>query len=319
MALDIVVDVGDPDIPTPSTTCETTLADVIARTRQYVLTGRREQRNRLAADISAGAESMTFDFPVDSILGGSTLSIDLEQFYVWSGSGSTAVVAPAENGSLAADHAAGTTVRVNTRVSDFDILNAVNDVLRDLSSPGSGLFRIGLAELTVDSSMDGYDLIDAAYPDDILEVYYLEPSNTQRWVKMANKYWRFQREADTAMFPSGFSLTFFRNFAANDGDPIRVLYKTRYSPLAEYTDNVEAVTGLHCDAHDLLWIGAAIRLTDTREIERNQTMSQGEARRASEVPPGAVMQSYSGLQRRWTQRMRAEAARLTRRFPVIYR
>ncbi len=316
-----MLDAEDFESPSPSPGCDTTFADVVARTRQSILTGRREQRNRLASGVGAGAESLEFTYPVDTLgIGpGAQLAVDLELFHVYSASGTTAVVGPAEGGSLTASHDAGAIVRINTRVSDFDILNATNDVLKDLSSPGSGLFRVALAELVVDNNLDGYDIVDAVDLEDVLEVFYLEPSNTQRWIKVNRKYWRLQRVADSTMFESGYALTFFSGFAANDGDPIRVLYKTRFSPLAAYLDNVEAATGLWCDAHDLLWIGAAIRLTDTREIERNQTQAEGQPRRAGEVPAGAVMQSYSGLQRRWTQRMRAEASRAARRYPTIYR
>lgn len=312
----VVLDVGSPSTPTPDTACTTTLGDVIHRTRRELLTGRREERNRLTNDISAGAASFDVDFPLGALKGGARAAIDLEQFYVWSADGTTAVVEPADNGSTAANHTAGATVWVNSRQSDFDILNAVNDTLRELSSPGAGLFRVGTVDLTYAPNTLGYDLTDVTSINGILDVYYPEPSEQNRWIRVPQRQWRFQRMADLTAFPSGFGLTFFNRFGANDGATIRVSYKTSYSLLADYTDNVEDVAGLHCEAHDLLQIGAAIRLSDGREVERNQTMSQGEARRASEVPPGSVNASPNGLRARWQQRVASEASRLARQFPT---
>lgn len=319
MAVDIVVDVGEPSVPDPSAGCDTTLRTAINRTRTELLSGRREERNRLATDIASGATSLELDFAKGGIDNGSRLGIDLELFHVYSVTGQTVTVEPAEGGSIAADHDNGTIIRVNSRATDFDILNAINDTLRDLSSPGAGLFRVGSVDLTLDSNLDTYDLTDAANVYDILGVWYPVDTGTQQWSRVANKHWRLIRDADVSAFASGFGLQFFSGFSAADGTTIRVTYKTRYNLLADYADNVESVAGLHCDAHDLLWIGAAIRLSDTREIERNQTMSQGEPRRASEVPAGALNNSVAGLQRRWSQRIRDEASRLARQYPVYYR
>lgn len=314
----VVVDLSDPT-PSPVGDCTTTLADVINQTRRLILTGRREERNRLTADISAGAASLDIDFPAGGITTGTRLAIDLEHFYVWSITGTTVTADPAQEGTTAAAHAAASIIRVNPRQSDFDILNAANDTLRELSSPGAGLYSIKEAALTYDPNFVGYDLVGATNVADILDVYYQLPSNQQQWVRVPKRQYRLERASDLTMFPSGFNLTFFSGFAANTGQPIRVSYKSTFAPLAAYTDNVETVTGLQCTAHDLLWIGAAIRLTDSREIDRNQTASQGDVRRASEVPAGAVMNSYRGLAIRWQQRVSSEAARLARAYPTFLR
>jgi len=319
MAIDIVVDLGEPTVPDAGVGCDTTLLTAINRTRTEILSGRREERNRLTNDISAGAGSFDFDFAAGGIQPGARVAIDMEIFHVYSVAGSTATVEPADEGSIAADHAAGALIRVNSRASDFDIKNAVNDTLRDLSSPGAGLFRVASVDLTLDSNLDSYDLTDATNVYDILGVWYPIDTTTQQWERVANKYWRLIRDADVAAFASGFGLQFFSGFSAADGTAIRVTYKTRYALLEDYADNVEAVAGLHCDGHDLLWIGAGIRLADTREIDRNQMAAQGNPRRAAEVPAGANTNSVAGLQRRWTQRIRDEAARLSRQYPVIYR
>lgn len=315
----VVIDAGSPSAPSGDTACATTLADVIHRTRRELLTGRREERNRLTNTISAGAASFDVDLPLGSLKGGARAAIDLEQFYAWSADGTTVVVEPADAGSVAANHLAGATVWVNSRQSDFDILNAVNDTLRELSSPGSGLFRVGTVDLAYDSNVLGYDLTDVTNINGVLDVYYPEPSEQNRWVRVPSRAWRFQRMADLTAFPSGFGLTFFGGMNAAAGATIRVSYKTSYALLADYTDNVESVAGLHCEAHDLLHIGAAIRLSDSRELERVQTQSQGEARRATEVPAGSVNAAPVGLLRRWQMRVSSESSRLARQYPTFLR
>lgn len=316
----VVEDLGEPVPPPSSSACTTTLADAIHRTRGELLTRRREERNRLTNDITAGAGSMDFDFPLGGIAPNARLAIDLEVFHVYEITGTGAVVEPAEQGSVAAAHAAGAVVWVNNRQSDFDIMNAVNDTLRTLSTPDDGgMFRVATAELTYNPSIDGYDLDGVTALQDIIDVWWPVPSTTKEWRKLHWKQYRLQRNADLSVFPSGYALFLDRSLGAQQNDTFRFTYKTSYNYLADYTDNVETVTGLHCEAHDLLWIGAAIRLADGREIERNQTMSQGEPRRAGEVPAGAVNNAVAGLQRRWQTRRPAEASRLARMYPTLYR
>lgn len=315
----VVVDIGDPSPAPSSDACDTTLVEVIDQTRRLILTGRREERNRLTSTISAGAASLDLDFPAGGIKTGTRITIDLEHFYVWNVTGTTVTVDSAQDGSTAAGHTAGAIIRVNPVASDFDIMRACNDTLRELSSPGSGLFAVFAVDLTYDPNILGYDLTAVENLEGVLDVQYPEPSQQKRWIRVPQRQYRLQRDASTTDFASGLNLTFFNRFHANQGAVIRVIYKSRYSPLATYTDNVELVAGLHCDAHDLLWIGSAIRLSDSREIERNNMVSQGEPRRASEVPPGSQNAAPTGLLRRWQQRMTSEASRLSRRWPTYIR
>jgi len=64
-------------------------------------------------------------------------------------------------------------------------------------------------------------------------------------------------------------------------------------------------------------LGAQIRLMSPREIKRNFTESQGDTRRADEVPAGSVAGSVSNLLRLRRDRIQAEAARLARAYPTF--
>jgi hypothetical protein len=70
---------------------------------------------------------------------------------------------------------------------------------------------------------------------------------------------------------------------------------------------------------DLLVLGAQIRMIAPRELKRNFTESQGDTRRAEEVPAGAVINSMGGLMRLRRDRIQAEAARLNRQYPIRIR
>ena len=56
-----------------------------------------------------------------------------------------------------------------------------------------------------------------------------------------------------------------------------------------------------------------------REVKRNFTESQGDTRRADEVPAGSVNNSINNLLRLRRDRIIAEAARLARQYPLRFR
>jgi hypothetical protein len=101
---------------------------------------------------------------------------------------------------------------------------------------------------------------------------------------------------------------------AYPGYNLRVVYRSLLTMPTTTLANVSS-TGLLPSAQDLPPIGAAIRLMSGREIKRNFTEGQGDTRRASEVPPGAIMQSSRNLQILRQQRIAAEAARLDALYP----
>jgi hypothetical protein len=72
-----------------------------------------------------------------------------------------------------------------------------------------------------------------------------------------------------------------------------------------------------CD--DIVEMGVVLRLMAGREIKRNFTESQGDTRRADEVPAGAVLGSVANIQRLRRERVIAEAARLKAQYPIKFR
>ena len=98
---------------------------------------------------------------------------------------------------------------------------------------------------------------------------------------------------------------------------LRVTYKTGFNPMALEANDVQTITGFPLSAEDILVLGAQIRLMAPREIKRNFTESQGDTRRADEVPAGSVTNSIANLQRLRRDRIIAEATKLDSQYPIV--
>lgn len=284
-------------------------SDLIETTKRHLLSGQRPQMNKLAAPSVISATSLQFTYDMTGIKEGSYVQVDLEVFYVWSVNtgAKTAVVEPAQEGSVPAAHDQGDIVVVNPRFPDHAVLAALNDCISSLSSPALGLYQTRTVDLTYVTTAGGYDLATTDLLD-IVDVHARRGDATSKdWQSLNN--WQVDRKANTANFPSGTAL--FLTDSADSGTSVRVEYRSGFSTLTNLTDNVLSVTGLPTTALDIPPMGAAIRLVRPREIKRNQTESQGDGRRAGEVTPGAVAGSVNALERDYYRRISEEAARLS--------
>jgi len=294
-----------------------TTADVLAKCRNdYLLTGGREQRNKLAGAIDASVTSMSFLYDLAGLASGAKVSVGLEDVHVWdtNTSAKTATVQRGDFGSAPAAHAVGDLVTVNSRFSDAQILRAVNDELAALSSPSNGLYRMRSVDLTYNASLNGYDMVGVTNVLSIWQLRYKATGSEKDWPLIGKDLFKYQRDLSTSEFASG-QAVFIHDYA-QPGNAVRVWYRAPFDPLVTVTDNVATVTGLHAEAHDLLSIGAAIRLTAGREIKRNFDESQGDTRRADEVPPGAQLGGMRALMAYRKMRLGEEAQRLANLYPV---
>lgn len=290
----------------------TTGNDWINSTRSYLMSGYAEERNKLSTAYTAGDTTLTFTYPLGGIRPGARLSIGLNTFYVWSVDGQVATISAGEDSSTDANAASGSVVKVSPRFTDNEIWKALKDDLYDLSAPSSALFDTGTIDLTYNAIVNGYDLTSADNLISIYEVKYLTPGPQMDNPRITTSGWRLNRDAITSQFPSGISLQLFQ--PAYPGYNLRIVYRKYFTIPSLPTTDV-STTGLLDSALDLPPLGAAIRLMAGREIKRNFTESQGDTRRASEVAPGAVMQSVRNLQVLRQQRIAAEAGRLDALYP----
>lgn len=289
------------------------VSDWVAKTRGYILNGVQEERNKLSAAYSKGGTTLTFQYPLNGIQPGARISVGLNTFYVWATAGNTATVSGGEDGASDQDLDSGTIVRVRPRFTDHEIVDAVNDELRDLSSPYNGLFSMNEVEFTYESAYTGFEL-DAPDLIQVYEVRWQDSGSQRDWPRMPSTEYRIVQNAPTSDFGSGTAI--FVYGGAESGRPIRVLYKANFTTVNSLSSGVR-ITGLSETAWDIPPMGAAIKLMASREIKRNLTESQGDPRRANEVQAGALAASYRGLSAIRAARIAAERSRLDAQYPTL--
>ena len=294
----------------------TTTADVLSRVRRRIMGGSRDQLNKLDEALDASEVDVTFEFDLQGIAPGARVAVNLEEFYIWSkvDSNKTATVQRGYNGSTAATHADGDLAYVNPVVSDFEILRAVNAELDALSSPSNGLFRVATVDVTFSPAVQGYDLTSVTAVEGIVGVFADQPGSSQNWVPVRD--YRLSRNQSTTDFASGFSITLLDG-AMHPGRSVRVAYKGPFTNLSAVGQDVEAISGLHAQAHDILELGAALRLLSGRSVRRAFTEGQGETRRAEEVTVRDVLSSTAALRQEYEERVAEESSRLAARWPQV--
>lgn len=298
----------------------TTFAQVVERTRNpRLMSTQREPLNVLAANIDAVETSITLVHAV-KFAEGSRLSIGIETMHVVSVStlGMQVEVIRNVEGSTPVAHTAGDIVHVNPTWTGWDIIQAVNDDLADLSSPLNGLFRIEADTFTFIPVVMGYELSGTTGEIiDVWKVRYDTPGPETNWPVIPRRHWRFDQDADTGDFPSGNQLVIEQG--GWPGHEVRVSLKTtfaQFDPVVDtLADDVLTVSGLHVEAHDILSVGAAVRLMSGLEPQRAYTNTQINERRFSDTPPQTAVAAITPLLRQREDRIKAEAVRLARRYP----
>ena len=289
----------------------------IDETRDLLLTDYVEEQATLGAALDASETVVSFALPsatVPGVVAGATIEVGTELMYVFSVTSGAATVRRGYKGSEASSHAIGSLVTVNPKFPAYQILDALNHELRDLSSPQHGLFQIKTVEVTFNAAQDGYDL--AGVTDDILSIYqvtYSDPGSEASEPSITE--FSLRRDRNTSSFPSGYGLILHSD--AWPGETVRVLYKTGFSTLTDSTTAL-STTGLHTEGYDLPALGAALRLMSSRPIRREFLDEQGSSRMAEEVPAGAVSASMRDLRGLRLERINAEATRLNGQYPAIW-
>lgn len=291
----------------------TTAGNLIDRTVQNLLAGTVEERNKIASSLDASTTSVPIEYSLGSLREQTVFQVDSELMYIWevNTTTKTLTVERGFGGTTAATHADGAIVTINPKFPRWQVLQALNDELSDLSSPMNGLFQMK----TVDISYNGSDRqINLTGISSMIDVYDV------RWRYLSDDYpvvrrYRLMRDMPTSDFASGFALTLDEPVMSST---IRVIYKDAYAPFGSEISTL-ASTGASSELADLLVLGAQIRLLASREVKRNFIESQGDTRRADEVPAGAMNASVTNLLRLRRDRIQAEAARLNRQYPTRIR
>lgn len=291
----------------------TTAGQLIDRVAGELLAGTVEERNKVATGIDASTTTVTFTYPLSGLREGSVFEVGSEQMYVWTtnSSAKSAVVERGFNGTTAAAHSAEDIATVNPRFPRLRVLQQLNADLADLSSPLNGLFQVKTVDIAYNGSDRMVNITGATDIQNLIDVRYRYLSDDYPIIRDV----RLLTDMPTSDFASGFALAFDSYVRSGT---IRVIYRAPYGQFSTESNTVADVGGSDY-LDDVLALGSQIRLMASREVKRNFTESQGDTRRAEEVPSGAVANSMLQLQRLRRDRVMAEAARLNRQYPLRIR
>lgn len=300
-----------------------TFATLISDTERHLLAGDRDAINVLAADISPTDTTITFTYDNGMIQPGAYIALDLEVIYVTvtNDSAKQATVIRGMVGSVAAAHTAGSVVYVNPKFSKYDIANALNMEIRDLSAPPNGLFQPKNYTATTFPVRRTY-AIPALNTDllGILEVRYHEPGAEFAWIRMSRYDFTVLRKMPTDVtngdgFANNMAVRIDRNMYP--GRTLNIVYAAPFSELVNLADDVVTTTGLPVSAIDIPPLGAAARLMGVREAKRTFVESEPDSRRAGEVPVGSASKAAATLLSLLNERIKTELMRLLSQFPEM--
>lgn len=298
----------------------TLLSDLVIAVQRRALSDLREEFDNLGAaitDTTTSTISLASGQQLGQIQPGAVLQIDYECMFVTAApTPQSIMVIRGWFDSTPTTHAINAVINVNPRFPAVDIIKAINEDIDDLSAPSNGLFQMLEMSTTFIPVQQGYDLSGLTNGEvmELWEVRTQEYGPAQKFPIIPMSKVKLQRNADTSVFPSGMSMTLDQG--GYPGRPLRIQYKSPYTtPLVNPSDDVEAVTGLHAQAHDIPVLGAPARLMQFRELKRSFSEAQGEPRRAQEVPVGSSLTASKGIMMLRAERIAAERSRLEKMYP----
>lgn len=292
----------------------TTVATVLNRASRQMLAGVVEERNKLASSLDSSTTSVVLSYDLGGFRAGSVFEIESELFYIWEANTATKTLTVERgfNGTTAASHSANVLATLNPRFPRAQMLDSVNAELDDLSSTMNGLFRVVTADLTYNGSDRQIDITSSGTIIELLDarLRYLADDHP-----VLNAV-RLQTGLPTTDFASGNTLVFDEPVMAGT---VRVRYKAPFVRASSEASDLTTNCFLPATCEDIIETGVILRMMNGREIKRNFIESQGDTRRADEVPAGATRDSIANLARLRRERIIAEAGRLKAQYPIKFR
>ena len=279
-----------------------------------MLAGVVEERNKLASSLDSSTTTVVLTYDLGGLRAGSVFEVDSELFYVWTAVASTKTLTVDRgfSGSTAASHASAANVTLSPRFPRAAMFDAVNAELDDLSSSNNGLFRVVTTSLTYNGSDRQLNITSSGTVLDLIDVRLRYLADDYPVISTV----RLQTGLPTTDFASGNTLVFDEIIKAGT---LRVRYKAPFERAVTEASDLTTVCFLPATCDDIIELGVIMRLMASREIKRNFTESQSDTRRAEEVPPGAVKDSFANIAALRRNRIAAEASRLKAQYPIKFR
>lgn len=289
----------------------TTMADLVADVRRMTYGSMSERINLIGTSASAVVDEVTLELDVSGIQEGMILSSGLNVWYVKGVSvGDRKVfVVPGIDNAPVNGVTSGDMVFVRPRMTDWYAFNMLNDEIKSLSAPTNGLFQLKSWTVDVDPTYQSYDVPSSA--SNLLSLHrvrYRLPGTPDVWVDLPSFAWRWQTGTDTNR------VQLLRNIPV--GTEVQFVYKAPFSAATSLTTNVVTECGLAETMVDIPPLGVSMMLLNTTESRRVQVQTQGDARRADEVPATANSSQATQLRRLYRDRIQDEYARLMNRMPI---
>jgi hypothetical protein len=268
-------------------------SDLIRRTRDHCQGGSAQVINTLALEKSPSVVTATLAYPIIGTQVGQTVEIGLVEYSVVAldSSAKTLDLLPMVEGT-AVSHSAGSRVTFSPRFPARRIIDELNTEL-------NGLTAEGIYRLVPVSAVDGV----ITPPEGALVLLDAWSDSTDAEELHRYPVHRWQLGDD----PDGVRLV-------GPQDAEFMVFGCTLGELPYTVDIDVSLTGLVNTAEDIPPLGAAIVLLAGREAQRNLTDTQGNTRRAEEVPPGAITGALRTLAGIRQDRINAEVRRFQQRY-----
>lgn len=290
----------------------TTMGDLVADVRRMTYGSMSEKINLVSTSASAVVDEVALQLDVSGIQEGMILSSGLNVWYVKgvSPSDKKVFVVPGIDNAPTNGVTAGDMVYVRPRMTDWYAFNMLNDEIKSLSAPTNGLFQLKSWTADVDPTYQSYDVpTSAANLTSLHRVRYRLPGTPDVWVDLPSFAWKWHTGTGTNR------VQLLRNIPV--GTEVQFVYKAPFTAATSLTTNVVTECGLAETMVDIPPLGVSMMLLNTTESRRVQVQTQGDARRADEVPATANSSQASQLRRLYRDRIQDEYARLMNRMPIF--
>ena len=281
----------------------TTMRDAVNDVLSRLNGGQVGLLGQLSVDLTINDDMFEVVNAVPNVTPGTIVSIDLETLYI------TRVVDAGKRFEFMRLHSSGMDVLApaivrfapaQTSVEVFDRLSAE---IKGMSSPANGLYRVMQVNSPVNYSDGTYYLPDSstATPIRVLGVKALMPGQDV-WVDMNG--WVWQAERGVVQFygcPPG-------------ATQVQVLYAMPFTTPTDLADDLDDL-GIYHTMHDIPVLGACAYLSIGLEGRRIIPTSQGDPRRAAEIPMTAGTSLAREYKRMRDDRVQEEATRLVTLYP----
>ena len=287
-----------------------TVGDAVVRTKRLLNSNTRTELDALDAAVLVGDATINLKYQTDGIRAGSYISVGdgtnpAEVMYVHSRNGEYATVQRGVDGSAAYAWPAGTTIEVEPRFAEFQILEAVRDSIRALPA---NLFAVSTISPTVSSTTDkavNYDFSSTGFLY-LLQALRTPRSQHDRWIKANVKVYK---NSNTTDFADGYAIVVRENLEKAVTLQLTYAHPFVTTTLDLGTDLVSTV-GMTATMQDIPALGAASSLMLGEESTRLDLHAAGDSRVDAAINAGDRARYSLVLQAQFDRRISQEARRL---------